>query len=92
MTRLRSFAGLTLIALGVSSAAYAAPAVGLKGEKTLVRFDTDKPADMKTIEVTGVDTLIGIDLRPSTADADNVSGALPASRADPPSPGDAPAR
>lgn len=65
MTRLCSIAGLTVLALGVSSAAFAAPAVGLKGEKTLVWFDTDKPADTKTIDVTGVDTLIGIDLRPS---------------------------
>lgn len=48
-----------------SAAAAASPAVGLKGDKTLVWFDTDKPAEMKTIEVTGVDRLHGIDVRPA---------------------------
>jgi hypothetical protein len=50
--------------VAASSYALAAPAVGLKDDKTLVWFDTDKPAEMKTIEVTGVDRLLGIDLRP----------------------------
>lgn len=55
----------TAIALAaLSGVAFAAPAVGLKGDKTLVWFDTDKPAEAKTIEVTGVDKLHGIDLRP----------------------------
>lgn len=50
---------------GLSAAAGAAPALGLSGDKTLVWFDTDKPADAKKIEVTGVDKLHGIDLRSS---------------------------
>lgn len=49
----------------LSTSALAAPAVGLTGEKTLVWFDTDKPGETKTIDVTGVDRLLGIDLRPA---------------------------
>lgn len=51
--------------LATASALHAAPAVGLKGDKTLVWFDTDKPSEMKTMEVTGVDRLHGIDVRPA---------------------------
>lgn len=51
--------------LALTAVVAAAPVVGLKGEKTLVWFDTDKPADVKTIEVSGVDRLHGIDLRPA---------------------------
>ncbi|MCO5732213.1 DUF4394 domain-containing protein [Rhizobium sp. SSA_523] len=51
--------------LGLSSvAAFAAPVLGLTGDKTLVMFDTEKPAVTKTMEVTGVDKLLGIDFRP----------------------------
>ncbi|CDZ26540.1 DUF4394 domain-containing protein [Neorhizobium galegae] len=46
------------------SAASAASVVGLTGDKTLVMFDTAKPAVTKTMEVTGVDKLVGIDFRP----------------------------
>lgn len=50
-------------------AAFAAPAaaetaVGLVGDKTLVIFDTTAPKVSKKMDVTGVDKLIGIDLRP----------------------------
>jgi hypothetical protein len=48
-----------------AGAAFAAPAVGLVGEKTLVMFDTQKPAVSETLEVVGVERLVGIDLRPS---------------------------
>ncbi len=51
--------------LALSTAAVAAPAVGLTGDKTLVWFDTDKPEVAKTIEVSGVDRLLGIDVRPA---------------------------
>ena len=53
-------------ALGLSlSAAVAAPAVGLVGDKTLVMFDTETLAVSGTMDVSGVDSLLGIDLRPS---------------------------
>lgn len=47
-----------------ASAAFAAPVLGLTGDKTLVMFDTDKPEVTKTMDVTGVDKLVGIDFRP----------------------------
>ncbi|MEO9337740.1 DUF4394 domain-containing protein [Mesorhizobium sp. SB112] len=65
-------AGASLLALSV--AGHAAPAVGLTGEKTLVWFDTDKPEVSKTVEVEGVDTLIGIDLRPADNKLYGVAG------------------
>ncbi|MDO9415244.1 DUF4394 domain-containing protein [Pararhizobium sp.] len=55
----------TILAAG-SSAAFAAPVLGLTGDKTLVMFDTDKPEVSKTMDVTGVDSLVGIDFRPGT--------------------------
>lgn len=47
-----------------ASAAFAAPVLGLTGDKTLVMFDTEKPEVTKTMDVTGVDKLVGIDFRP----------------------------
>ncbi|MDS7595316.1 DUF4394 domain-containing protein [Agrobacterium tumefaciens] len=57
-----SAAALTLSATSV----FAAPAVGLTGDRTLVVFDTEKPTVSKKVDVTGVDKLIGIDFRPGT--------------------------
>ncbi|PYE24133.1 uncharacterized protein DUF4394 [Rhizobium sp. PP-CC-3A-592] len=42
----------------------AAPVLGLTGDKTLVMFDTEEPAVTKSMDVTGVDKLVGIDFRP----------------------------
>jgi hypothetical protein len=50
---------------GGMSAAIAAPAIALTGDKTLVMFDTESPTVSGTVEVTGVDSLVGIDLRPA---------------------------
>jgi hypothetical protein len=49
-----------------AAAATAAPILGLTGDKTLVMFDTAKPAVTKTMDVTGVTKLAGIDFRPGT--------------------------
>ncbi|HEV7322948.1 MAG TPA: DUF4394 domain-containing protein [Ensifer sp.] len=49
-----------------SSITLAAPVLGLTGDKTLVMFDTEKPSATKTMDVTGVDKLVGIDYRPGT--------------------------
>lgn len=61
---------LTLIAsvafAATASAAFSAPVLGLTGDKTLVMFDTEKPAVSKTMDVTGVDKLVGIDFRPGS--------------------------
>ncbi|MBX9457488.1 MAG: DUF4394 domain-containing protein [Rhizobium sp.] len=55
----------------------AAPAVGLTGDRTLVMFDTDKPEVTKTMDVTGVDRLVGLDLRPGN---NSLVGVTPDSR------------
>ena len=59
------FALIASAAFGLSAAAAsAAPVLGLTGDKTLVMFDTAKPAVSKKMDVTGVDKLVGIDFRP----------------------------
>lgn len=55
----------TTALLTAATAASAAPAVGLVGGKTLVTFDTETLAVSATVEVTGVDGLAGIDVRPA---------------------------
>jgi len=63
MTR---FALLSTTALLLSTAAVsAAPAVGLVGDKTLVLFDTETLEVSASKDVSGVDRLVGIDLRPA---------------------------
>jgi hypothetical protein len=49
-----------------AGAAQAVPVLGLTGDKTLVMFDTDKPEVSKSMDVTGVDKLVGIDFRPGS--------------------------
>jgi hypothetical protein len=61
--RLTLLAGTALGAL--TTVTIAAPAVGLTGDKTLVLFDTETLAVSGTIDVTGVDKLHGIDVRPA---------------------------
>jgi len=57
---------LTGTALGLlSTAAFAAPAIGLAGDTTLVMFDTETLEVSATMDVTGVDALAGIDFRPA---------------------------
>ncbi len=56
------------------SAAFAAPAIGLVGDKTLVMFDTEKLEVSGTMDVSGVDSLVGIDLRPANNTLVGVTG------------------
>lgn len=59
-------AAISTTALALSlSAAHAAPAVALVDDKTLVMFDTETLAVTATVEVSGVDRLLGLDLRPA---------------------------
>jgi hypothetical protein len=59
------FTLITSAALSLSTGStFSAPVLGLTGDKTLVMFDTEKPTVSKTMEVTGVDKLVGIDFRP----------------------------
>jgi hypothetical protein len=54
----------SLLALG-TSASLAASAVGLSGDSTLVMFDTETLEVSGTMEVSGVEGLAGIDVRPA---------------------------
>jgi hypothetical protein len=63
--RLSLAASLLLSTGALATSAYAAPAVGLVGGTTLVMFDTESRAVSGTMEVTGVDGLAGIDVRPA---------------------------
>lgn len=58
---------IAVTALLAPVAAFAAPVVGLTGDKTIVIFDTDKPAVTKSTDITGVDSLVGIDWRPGNS-------------------------
>lgn len=49
----------------LATAAHAASAIGLVDGKTLVMFDTETRAVSGTMDVTGVDGLAGIDVRPA---------------------------
>lgn len=62
---MKTLALMSTAALVFAAPALAAPAVGLVGDKTLVMFDTETLAVSGSMEVTGVDSLVGIDLRPS---------------------------
>ncbi|MGR6432513.1 DUF4394 domain-containing protein [Rhizobium sp. PAMB 3174] len=55
----------SVLVAGTAVNALAAPVLGLIGDKTLVMFDTEKPDVAKTMEVTGVDKLVGVDFRPA---------------------------
>lgn len=66
--RTRHFAIASLAAassLALAGTAVAAPAVALTGDKTLVMFDTETLAVSGSMDVTGVDALVGIDVRPA---------------------------
>lgn len=63
--RLALGAALLLGATSLSTAAFAASAVGLVGGTTLVMFDTETRAVSGTVDVAGVDGLAGIDVRPA---------------------------
>ncbi|RUT32508.1 DUF4394 domain-containing protein [Arsenicitalea aurantiaca] len=52
-------------ALALTSAALAAPAVGLTGNNTLVWFDTETLEVSGTVNLDGVDVLHGFDIRPA---------------------------
>lgn len=55
---------LAAAASALATSAFAGPAIGLVGDRTLVMFDTASPAVTATMEVSGVESLVGIDVRP----------------------------
>lgn len=71
MTRLLA----ALLAAGAGIApAFAETAVGLTGDKTLVMIDTATAAVTGTVDVTGVESLLGIDWRPGNMTLVGVTG------------------
>lgn len=64
MTAIRISALLAATMLAATGA-QAAQVLGLAGEKTLVMFDTDKPDAATSVEISGVDVLVGMDFRPA---------------------------
>ena len=63
--RLTLMSALLAGSAALSGAANAMPAVGLVGDSTLVMFDTETRAVSGTMDVSGVDGLAGIDVRPA---------------------------
>jgi len=66
MTSMKTAFFATVASLAVAGAANATPAIGLSGDKTLVMIDSETAQVTGTMEVSGVDNLLGIDLRPAT--------------------------
>ncbi|MGZ3217534.1 DUF4394 domain-containing protein [Paracoccus sp. T5] len=65
MTHLRTATAVALT-LGISTGtAAAAPMVGLVDGTQLVMFDSETPAEVTTMPVSGVERLVGIDYRPA---------------------------
>lgn len=64
MKTIRTVLIASAASLAMVYGAAAAPVLGLTGDKTLVMFDSAKPEVTNTMEVTGVDKLLGIDFRP----------------------------
>lgn len=58
-------AATALVAASCVTAAIAAPAIGLVGDRTLVMFDTETRKVSGSMDVAGVDKLHGIDMRPA---------------------------
>lgn len=64
MQTIRFTLAASISVIATATSAFAAPVLALSGDKTLVIFDTEKPSVTKTMDVTGVDKLVGIDYRP----------------------------
>ena len=74
MFRIAAFS-TSALALSISAAA-AATGVGLTDDRTLVMFDTETLEVTGTMDVEGVDRLLGIDLRPSNNTLVGVTDAM----------------
>lgn len=65
MSRLSRIALATAATLALTAGAHAASAIALVGDKTLVPFDTETGVAGTPMDVSGVDRLLGIDVRPA---------------------------
>lgn len=66
MTPMKTAFLATAASLSLAGSAAATPAIGLSGDRTLVMIDSETATVTGTMEVGGVDRLLGIDLRPAT--------------------------
>lgn len=66
MTPMKTAFLATAASFVFAGTAAATPAIGLSGDKTLVMIDSETAEVTGTMEVSGVDSLLGIDLRPAT--------------------------
>lgn len=73
MTLLKTTLATTCALVLTTGIASATTAIGLTGDKTLVMIDSATGKVGKSMEVTGVDSLLGIDLRPATGQLIGVS-------------------
>ncbi|WP_265501390.1 DUF4394 domain-containing protein [Paracoccus beibuensis] len=64
MTAFRTAVAATLTLGTWTGAAVAAPMIGLIDGNTLASFDSETPAEVTTMPITGVEMLVGIDYRP----------------------------
>jgi len=75
MTKTTQFTAAFLVTLGLGGPAFAAPAIGLTGDRTLTLFDTDRAVldGMPDVQIEG--RLPGIDWRPATGQLTGVTDA-----------------
>ncbi|MDB6453710.1 DUF4394 domain-containing protein [Falsirhodobacter sp. 20TX0035] len=64
MTAFRTAVSATLALAASAGIAAAYPVIGLVDGTTLIRFDSEAPSNITTMEVTGAGALVGIDYRP----------------------------
>ncbi len=74
MTAFRTALATTLTLGATVGIAAAAPVIGLVDGTTLAVFDSDTPAEVSMVPVTGADMLVGIDYRPGNGTLVGVTG------------------
>jgi hypothetical protein len=66
MTAFRTAVSATLALAVTAGCAGAFPVIGLVDGNKLIRFDSENPAEVETMDVTGAEMLVGIDYRPGS--------------------------
>lgn len=74
MSAFRTAVAATLTLGASTGLGLAAPVVGLVDGKTLVMFDSETPAEVSMVPVTGAEMLLGIDYRPGNGTLVGVTG------------------
>ncbi|MFG6083366.1 DUF4394 domain-containing protein [Paracoccus litorisediminis] len=74
MTAFRTAVSATLALAVTTGVASAFPVIGLVDGNKLIRFDSENPAEVSMMNVTGADKLVGIDYRPGNQTLVGVTG------------------